>query len=101
MGIDTRIARETLEDMTDSISNLRSNSMARFGATSDQSMEDGALMFTLRDRLEAHYNNIKAAYRGDLHATDPSLPNRMTDLLEAVTGASAGWLAWPGDSSPG
>tara|TARA_Y100001937_G_scaffold113483_1_gene162200 strand:+ start:3010 stop:13230 length:10221 start_codon:yes stop_codon:yes gene_type:complete len=89
MGIDTRLARETVEDLTSSLSAMRTNSMARFGSTSDESMENAQVMFTLMDRIRAHYNNIKGAWSGDVHMGDTTLTQRLADTVEAVTGSTA------------
>lgn len=84
-GLDTKIMKQTLGDLTYELSSLRTTSMAKFGGAN--SMEDGDLMITLVDRLRNHKRNILSAWKGQ--GSDDSIISRAVDVIEAGTAASA------------
>ena len=87
MGLDKRIMKETIEDLSFSAQHLRSTSMAKFGAGGD-AMEDGEILVTLKDRVMTHLGNINSARLGEGHS-DPSFTTKLIDMTEAFTGGSA------------
>tara|TARA_B100001093_G_scaffold180382_1_gene172995 strand:+ start:2826 stop:13295 length:10470 start_codon:yes stop_codon:yes gene_type:complete len=87
LGLDKRIMKETIEDLAYSTQNLRSSSMAKFGAGGD-AMEDGELMTSVAERLKTHVNNVRSGLAQEGHS-DPSWLKRLADGVEAFTGATA------------
>ncbi len=87
MGLDKRIMKETIEDLSFSAQHMRSTSMAKFGAGGDL-MEDGEILVTLGDRLKMHKENIKAGFSGEGHS-DPSFGTKLINGIEAFTGSAA------------
>lgn len=86
MGMDTRIIRESVDDMVFSFSNLHSTALSRFGA-GGEGLEESRLLFTLKDRMKAHAENMRAAGQAD--ALDPSFTRKLVNYIEALTGATA------------
>ena len=86
MGMDTRIINESVEDMVFSFSNLRSTSLSRFGA-GGEGLEDSKLLFTLKDRISAHLENIRGA--GSADSADPNFLKSLINYIEAASGAAA------------
>ena len=86
LGIDQRIQAETLDDLTFSIDNLQSTSLSRFGA-GGEGLEGSQLMFGLRERAQAHWDNLKGSM--DDSIVDPSFTAKLLNATEAGTGALA------------
>ncbi|MCP4730103.1 MAG: hypothetical protein GY872_08505 [Roseibacillus sp.] len=89
LGVDTKLVRESVEDLSHSISNLRSNSMSRFGADSAGGMDQMGILFTGAERVRGHGSNIAGGFKGRNRGPDAGFGQKLLDGVEAFTGATA------------